>query len=106
MGGEATPGLGAPEEEELLGRVSRDLARCRPEAAALLPLPAPTMPTVCINTCRATGTPMHRSSGASRPPQYGMTIQDLLPSSQVYSQRYFNAYYADIRHTHTQHRAP
>ena len=41
MGGEATPGLGAPEEEELLGRVSRDLALCMPEPCAELLLPAP-----------------------------------------------------------------
>lgn len=48
MGGEATPGLGPPEDEELLGRVSRDLARCMPEAATPLPLPAPILSTVCI----------------------------------------------------------
>lgn len=48
MGGEATPGLGAPEDEELLGRVSRDLARCMPAAATPLPLPAPILSTVCI----------------------------------------------------------
>lgn len=30
MGGEATPGLGPPEEELVLGRVSNDLALCIP----------------------------------------------------------------------------
>lgn len=41
MGGEATPGLGVPEDEELLGRVSRDRALCMPEACMEVLLPAP-----------------------------------------------------------------
>ena len=48
MGGEATPGLGPPEEELVLGRVSNDLALCRPPepkpGLVLLPLPGDARP--------------------------------------------------------------
>ena len=50
MGGEGTPGLGPPEDEELLGRVSRDLALCMPEACAPLALPA-AFPSLLATTC-------------------------------------------------------
>ena len=49
MGGEATPGLGTPKDEELLGRMSSDLALCRPDACAELLLPAALTPLVCIS---------------------------------------------------------
>lgn len=42
MGGEATPGLGAPEEELVLGRVSSDLALCIP------PEPTPGLPLLAL----------------------------------------------------------
>lgn len=45
MGGEATPGLGAPEDEELLGRVSSDRALCMPGASA-----EPLLPPPCYST--------------------------------------------------------
>ncbi len=48
MGDEATPGLGAPEEELVLGRVSNDLALCIPPdpkpGLVLLPLPGDARP--------------------------------------------------------------
>ncbi len=48
MGGEATPGLGPPEEELVLGRVSNDLALCIPPepkpGLILLPLPGEACP--------------------------------------------------------------
>ena len=48
MGGEATPGLGPPEEELVLGRVSNDLALCIPPVLkpglVLLPVPGGARP--------------------------------------------------------------
>ena len=48
MGGEATPGLGPPEEELVLGRVSNDLALCIPPdpkpGLVLLPQPGEARP--------------------------------------------------------------
>ena len=41
MGGEATPGLGPREDEELLGRVSSERDLCMPAACVELLLPAP-----------------------------------------------------------------
>lgn len=35
MGGEATPGLGPPDDELVLGRVSKDRALCIPPDAGL-----------------------------------------------------------------------
>lgn len=51
MGGEATPGLGAPEDEELLGRVSRDFALCMPEPCAALLLPASSYSLFAMTCC-------------------------------------------------------
>lgn len=63
MGGEATPGLGPPDDEELLGRVSSDRALCMPEACAELLLPAPCNSIAPKNTYMAIDTDMDRQTG-------------------------------------------